>query len=173
MSTHRRGYTLVELLMVITMTTFVLATVGVMLHGVFRLRQTMVDQSQFVDHLSRLAEQFRNDAHAAEAVKVLGPDLTVTMRGGKRIQYQIDTDGVSRTVYHNDEVMQRDSHFLPLEFQGTWKVDESPSGSKPMAGLQIAVVERDTPEQTHDRRIFVIEAVVGSSPAKVQVANSK
>jgi hypothetical protein len=60
-----------------------------------------------------------------------------------------------------------------LEFQGTWKVDESASDSKPVASLQISVVERDAPEQKRDRRLFVIEAVVGSSPATVQVANSK
>jgi len=106
-------------------------------------------------------------------VKVSGPGLMLAMPDGKRVQYQIDADGVSRTVYHSDEVTQRDSHFLPLEFQGTWKVDESASDSKPVASLQISVVERYAPEQKRDRRLFVIEAVVGSSPATVQVANSK
>ena len=72
MKPFRRGYTLVEMMLAITLTSIVLATVGVMLHGVFRVQRTMSDHTQFIDHLSRLAEQFRNDVHQVQVGRAGG-----------------------------------------------------------------------------------------------------
>jgi prepilin-type N-terminal cleavage/methylation domain-containing protein len=173
MKFRQHGYTLVELLMVVSLTSIALATVGVMLHGVFRTQRSMIDHTQFIEHLSRLAEQFRTDVHRAPSVEQTGRSCNVAMPNGTRIEYRIDTDGVSRTVRTGNQVLQRDTHFLPTEFTGTWKLDSTGTGSKPIASLLIALVSRDKPESSSDEKQFRIDAVVGLTPQEIHVAEDE
>ena len=173
MNIQRRGYTLVEVLLAVTLSSIALATVGVMLHGVFRVQRSMSDHAQFIDHLSRLAEQFRNDVHQAKSVEPAGQVCVVSLSDGKRIEYRIETDGVSRTVRNGDQVLQRDTHFLPVDFTGQWKLDPAGAETKPIAALLIGLVPRDDPESSDDLRQFRVDAVVGLTPPETNRAGGE
>jgi prepilin-type N-terminal cleavage/methylation domain-containing protein len=173
MKFRQQGYTLIELLMVVSLTSIALATVGVMLHGVFRAQRSMSDHTQFIEHFSRLAEQFRNDVHRSPSVEPTGRSCNFATPEGTQIEYRIDTDGVSRIVRTGNQVLQRDTHFLPTEFTGTWKLDSTGTGSKPIASLLIALLPRDKPEPSSDEKQFRIDAVVGLTPQEIRVAEGE
>jgi prepilin-type N-terminal cleavage/methylation domain-containing protein len=173
MKPFRRGYTLVEMMFAITLTSIVLATVGVMLHGVFRVQRTMADHTQFLDHLSRLAEQFRNDVHQAQSVEPAGQSCVVSFRDGKQIEYRVAADGISRTVRRGKEILGRDTHFLPIEFAGQWKLDAADAGAKPIATLIVSPVPRENAESQDDLRQFRIDAVVGLTPPEIRFAGGE
>lgn len=66
---RRRGASLIELMVVISMLTVVLGLVGVLFHRMFQAEQLSTRTTMAEITTMRLADQFRRDIHAAETVK--------------------------------------------------------------------------------------------------------
>ena len=168
---RRRGATtLIEMLVVISLASVVMATVGVMIDGVWKAQNALGNQRVGLDNIARLADQFRADVHIAEEVEVEIPTearlqtLVVVLPGEKRVEYQFDQMGVTRVVHTSDQITQRETYTLPSKCTADWKtapLDTVPdAGGKQVSLLISFPLERNQPEYS-DRREFCIDAVVG------------
>jgi type II secretory pathway pseudopilin PulG len=109
---RRRGKTLVEMLVLITILSMILGGVGTTLVALFKTdRQVLRDLDQLAA-LSRLGSRFRTDAHAAQSCQV-GESCQLTLSDGRTIDYSVAPRKISREVRRGDEVLHRDAFTLP------------------------------------------------------------
>jgi len=99
-SKHRRqGASLIELMVVVSLLTAVMAFVGRMLYGLIHAEQASTRDLLLDRRLADLAIQFREDVHRAESVAVSddGTTLDCTGPAAHRLTYRAAIDSVDRT----------------------------------------------------------------------------
>lgn len=111
MTRNRSGYSLVETLVVATISMLVLTSIAVSLHWMFRVDRDI--RSDFSNGLimRRFSQQFREDTHGAlrGSVDPANPRLlTLLAPGEQRFEYEIEGDSVLRRRIQNDQVVQRE-----------------------------------------------------------------
>ena len=116
---NRRGVSLIEMVVVISMMTVVIGLVGMTFHLLLRSERA-VSQSFLTERtISRLAIQFRDDVHQSNTGVLTGgsesknPVLTLENPSGIQIRYVVTGDGVVRLVVTGDRVTARDDFRLP------------------------------------------------------------
>jgi prepilin-type N-terminal cleavage/methylation domain-containing protein len=130
----RRGKSLLELLVVITVMSIVLGTISLTLTALFRIqRQLARDGEQLTSH-SRLGKLWRADAHAALSAEVKD-DCTFTLQDGRSVRYWVDGARLRREVSREDETEQREAFDLPAESQAAFA--EVKIGERGLATLSI------------------------------------
>ena len=115
----RRGVSLIEMVVVISMLTVVIGLVGMTFHLLLR-SEKLVTQSFVTERtISRLAIQFRDDVHQSETGVLTGgtendkPTLTLGNTSGSQIRYLVTADGLVRLLETHDRVTARDDFRLP------------------------------------------------------------
>lgn len=95
---NRRGKSLVELLVVISMLGAILGTTGTIIHRLMRAERAVENDLQRNRTITALAEQFRSDAHAATRAEVTddGHGLTLTLSTAT-VTYSLSPHGVRRS----------------------------------------------------------------------------
>ena len=112
--TQRRGYSLVEMLVVMTLMAVVMSSIALVLHGLHRAERRLHDDVDFDRTLQRLATQFRVDAHAARGAGEIADDddsqsaLTLEMPDEKTVTYSIEPGGVRRLVRQGENTIHRE-----------------------------------------------------------------
>ncbi len=94
--TSRRGFSLVEMLAVITVATVILSATVVLMHFVLQMDSEARQRTRTVTTVGRLAEQFRGDVHRARGEPVLAADhRTAEFRlpGGTTVKWRVDAPG--------------------------------------------------------------------------------
>lgn len=117
---RRRGASLIELMVVISMLTVVLGMVGVLFHRLFQAELMAAKTTVTEVTTMRLADQFRRDIHEASTVKrsresgdtaatleVNGRDDTMT------VLYTAEANKVRREVKQQQTVVARETYRLP------------------------------------------------------------
>ncbi len=94
----RRGKTLVELLVVISMLAAITGTAGTVIYRLMRAERAVEADLVWQRTVAELSEQFRADAHAALVAKANddGTGLTFTLPEGT-VAYTLTAHGVQRT----------------------------------------------------------------------------
>jgi len=95
--TPRRGFSLVELLVVTTTMATVLAGAVVLMHFVLQLDSEVRQRTYTVATVGRLAEQFRRDVHQARGEPIIASDHHAAefhLTGGKIVKWRIDESRV-------------------------------------------------------------------------------
>ncbi len=128
-----RGTTLVEMTVVIGLVTFLLASVAVSLHSMYRLDSRVRDNFTWLASGSNLSAALRSDAHAARSATVgdarieadspAKDDLTLVLDNGEQIIYSADGSQILRVVKRDGNVVHRDSFSIAEDTLVTWKVD--------------------------------------------------
>ena len=104
----RRGYSLIEMLFVITVLSIMMGMTAMMIHGLMRISKASQSRLTETETLDRLGRQFRRDAHAAttavskpDVIEFQGPDGTVTYgrAGGKLSRAEQAPGGSMRTDF--------------------------------------------------------------------------
>ena len=115
----RRGVSLIEMVVVISMMTVVIGLVGMTFHLLLR-SEKLVSQSFITERtISRLAIQFRDDVHQSEAGVLTGgsesdrPELALGNASRFQIRYVVTADGLVRQLVADDQVEARDDFRLP------------------------------------------------------------
>lgn len=130
----RRGKSLLEMLVVITVMSIVLGTISLTLTALFRIqRQLARDGEQLTSH-ARLGKLWRADAHAALSAEV-NDDCTFTLADGRSVRYWIDGQKLRRDVSRAGEIDQREAFNLPAESQAAFA--EAKLGERGLATLSI------------------------------------
>ncbi len=116
---NRRGVSLIEMVVVISMLTVVIGLVGMTFHLLLR-SEKLVTQSFVTERtISRLSIQFRDDVHQSETgVLTSGsendkPTLTLGNTSGYQIRYVVIANGLVRLIETHDQVTARDDFRLP------------------------------------------------------------
>ncbi|MCY2992488.1 MAG: type II secretion system protein [Planctomycetota bacterium] len=117
---RRRGFSLVELMIVMTIASVSIGLVGVCLQGLYRAEQRTRQQMTQRAALTQLGLRFRSDSHEAarvdraEQAKPGGTGgLVLTVRDGRTITYHADGGQVERTVQRGGQVVHHDAFRLP------------------------------------------------------------
>ncbi len=137
---HRKGTTLVELIVVITLTALILSTVAVTLNAMYDIDNQVRDDVARMTNWGRLSIALRRDAHTAQSAKVVDSTnydpsgskaLELKISPTRRIVYTRDERAVIRQVYDDDLVTHQDGFSLRPDVEPVWQVDTG--GHLPMA----------------------------------------
>jgi type II secretory pathway component PulJ len=151
---------LIELLVVVTIASLVLASVGVALHSLFRVDRTLRQGMVSTMMATRLSMQLRSDLHRAASVeRSAGEKVVLTLREGGTVEYVAEKQYLLRVALSGAKVLRREQYLLPEKAAIRWelRMDQSP----PLVGLHIVREAGSIPGAEDARRIERIEAVVG------------
>lgn len=117
---HRRGASLVELMVVVSMLTVVLGMVGVLFHRLFQAELIAAKATVTEVTTMRLADQFRRDIHEASTVKRSGGSgetpATLELNGRDdtmTVLYTAAVNKVQREVKQQQAIVARETYRLP------------------------------------------------------------
>jgi type II secretory pathway pseudopilin PulG len=100
---NRRGKSLVELLVVISMFGVILGTTGTVIYRMMRTERAVETDLVWHRSVTAFAEQFRTDVHVATVAELVndGNSLTLTLPTGT-ITYAVNARGIARTAQSTD-----------------------------------------------------------------------
>jgi prepilin-type N-terminal cleavage/methylation domain-containing protein len=162
----RRGVTLVELVVVVTVMTFLLGLAAMVTHTLFRSQRSIRAEMLWRRSAARLSLKFREDAHAANQAKLTSADgaarpprVTLVFSPEHRVEYRTlaETSQIERVVIRGGAAVGRDTYCLPNGARATLELGEQ--DARPL--LVLTVKSGDgTPAV---RPALRIEALVGLS----------
>jgi len=128
---RRRGYTLTECLVAITLLGSLLGTVTLTLGVMYRADRNLRDAVEQERALELFTARFRSDAHQARSASVTKPgeakaparELALKSSGDETIQYALGSAGVERTVRRGDRIIHRETYGLRAAVAG-WRLCE-------------------------------------------------
>jgi hypothetical protein len=154
-SNRRRGYSLIECLVLITVMSLLIGLSAGTIQLLLRLDRAGRTASEEAVALGRLARDFRDDAHQAAPVDPPGrsPDRIVLSLGdSKSVEYAIRPVDVLRTVRSGEKVLRRETYLRPA--RASARIDVAIDGSGPIASM---VFDRPSSDRDissyHDYRI--------------------
>ncbi|MCA9246538.1 MAG: prepilin-type N-terminal cleavage/methylation domain-containing protein [Planctomycetales bacterium] len=158
MNASRKGYSLVELIVVMAalsvLLSLVTATLALLLRGTHRGGELISQQAT----LDRLAAQLRQDVHAAEDAAIVdGERLTVAFDSKRRAEYRAELHGVQRTEYAGDKPVGHELYRLPTARHVEARKEQTDAWV--LAGFDIAFTNSNAEEVTAWN--LPIRAVVG------------
>ncbi len=128
---HRRGFTLVEMLVVVTVFAFLLASVALAIGTLFRAQGELQNELAQAGTASRLAAQLRADAHLASAAEVVQEGDTTNVRltfSDAAINYATHPRRIIRTVTQGETETHREVFSLLEGTTTRWEISsESPA----------------------------------------------
>jgi prepilin-type N-terminal cleavage/methylation domain-containing protein len=183
MHAKRRGWTLVELLVVITIMSVLLATVAVMVQTIMRQQRSFGQGVTQQRTLGLLARQIRHDIHAAIRVESVAAEQTggnqetqedeekkettairCTWPDGRSVSYQLHSGQLLRVIRQSGQEEATRQPF-PLPPGAEIRLVETDAGKPPLATIEISYFAGRTVPASHSteqaRRKLVIEALIG------------
>jgi len=121
----RRGKTLIEMLVLITVLSVIMSVVAATLVALFKTNRQITRDLEQQTSLARLSAKFRSDAHAARSCQV-GASCQLAMEDGRVIDYAFSPQRITREVRRGDAVEHRDAFRLPAAAAASF---ESPAES--------------------------------------------
>jgi prepilin-type N-terminal cleavage/methylation domain-containing protein len=128
-----RGYSLLEMVVVIAVTSALAGAVTVMLSGMLRGQSAAADNLMQVRTLSRLDAQFRRDVRAATAADLAEDaqsqtqSLTLTLPAQLTVTYIATQRRVQRVERDGDKITRREEYAWEAPTSARWnKTDTSP-----------------------------------------------
>lgn len=146
----RYGSTLVELLIVITLTMMMMGVVSAFLRIMFQSSASARKDANTQTSIARLSDAFRADVHSAKQAIVQDGSLQLKTASGSTIHYHGNNRGVKRDETNADgQLLQRDGFWLPAAWEVHWDVHTAPQGR--LVGLTI---ERSAVQRGVDTSAF-------------------
>ena len=112
-----RGFSLIEMLVVITVSAALLGICTSILHLLMRSERAGRDHLHQATSAARLARQFRNDVHAAITPPAPGdaarPGWRFELAPGQTVVYRIEPGRVDRTEWERQKLRRQESYDLP------------------------------------------------------------
>lgn len=155
----RNGLTLIEVVVVFAMTSFVLVSSTVLLLSMMRSDRELRRGIEHISTYSKLSKTLRTDVHAAAEAEISKNDseiqvLRIALADGKSIEYSKSIDGIERRVLEG-KVTHRDQFRLPEEMTVKWHLEVEPSHTVLIAEFPTASDAASAPKP------LPLECVVG------------
>jgi prepilin-type N-terminal cleavage/methylation domain-containing protein len=166
----RHGFTLVEMLVVATVLTFLLGLAAMVTHTLFRAQRSIRAEMLWRRSAARLSLKFREDAHAAAEAELAAADnaagpprVTLVFSPDHQVQYRTraETPQIERIVIRGGAAVGRDTYRLPDGARATLELGEQ--NARPL--LVLTVNSDDGPQAVRPALRF--EALVGLSGGPV------
>ena len=157
-----RGFTLIEMVAVMTTATVLMGVAVVLLASLMGAEWGGRERFVRNNSLNALAEQFRRDVHAA----VDSPAASVDQRDvwdiplatdgfSHYVRYRADSDSITRAEHTSDGAARRETYLLPDDCDVSIATEET--GERRLVRLAISARK----ESQADGRQIVIEALLG------------
>lgn len=165
-SVHRpRGYSLIEVVLVIGGVAIVLGITGGLLHSLLRLDRAGRIALNDTTAIARLARQFRQDVRRSDTAKSVASGLELDGRNGPPIAYRVDGNRLLREEGKKGAVEAREGY--PLDRLG-------PVGFEVDGGRVRLVMARGSGKTVSvDRREIRVEARLGKDQTLADMAGGK
>ena len=138
---NRRGWSLMELMVVMPLWAMVLSTSAILLTTLMRSQGMLWADLHEQSARTRLAVQLRTDAHAASKASCASPQVCVfLMAGDETVHYEIKGDSLQRERRQKDVVSERET-FPLIGLSADFSVVESQQ--RPLVRLSLAAVPED------------------------------
>lgn len=183
----RRGFTLIETLAVITLTSTILGGIAVLLHGVWRTERSVSDHRTQMAVLFRLAELFRADVNAGELTASApvpgGPavdQVALSYPNDRTLEYRAADAQIERIVRIRGAITHHDTFQLAANSRASWRL-----GTVEPRRLTMQIIRRapDAPRDANNtaavstspslERIWRVEATLDRAGPAVVVAPSE
>lgn len=139
-SLGRRGVTLVELSVMLTVVAAMLGVCVVVLAMTMRLETDGRDAFDRSESMAQLAARFREDAHRARAASVEGTTLKLDLGAVPAIEYRADQGRISRVVVEGGKETARESYRIPQSVGA--KVALKDEGGRRFASVTVEIQPR-------------------------------
>ena len=133
----RRGTSLGEVMVVMTVSTILLGVAVSLLTGLRKWDRELRESNVQRDHLLRLTETLRKDVRGG--IEVSAPAegvLLIRSPDGIRIQYNIQSDGCRRTITRQDEAAPQ-ADFFAVGPATNWKLENDVSNGRLLAMISL------------------------------------
>jgi prepilin-type N-terminal cleavage/methylation domain-containing protein len=140
----RSGFTLIELAVVVTLTSVVLTLSAATIITLFRVERQFAGDAAQDFALARLASHWRADAHQATTAK-MDAGCELILPGGRTIRYTFASPAVIREVRRGDQLEHRDAFVLTRRSVAEFSVEPSGDGKI----VQLMVEPAQIPERAH------------------------
>ncbi len=161
-TSQHTGFTLVELLVVMTIFLLLLSSVALALGSLFQAQGNLQDELIEANVMARLAEQLRTDSHLATSAEVTNEDevavLNLFLPNSATVTYRLQPTRIVRTANSNGDVEHRDIFRL---LEGTVCVCVVSAGSPEFVTLTTSYVPPDLASDVAKPRVHKIEASIG------------
>lgn len=156
---NRRAFTLVEMMVVISVGSVLMGLALGMVHRTMRAESTVRTHARVERTAARLSRQFRHDIHEAESVLLDQqsdvPLLQLILPDQRPITYRIESSSLLRQQQHSDEQTHREL----FSFPDNYSLQFAELSKPPRATLTL---EHDTKLVGIDPKIKLhVEAVIG------------
>lgn len=94
----RRGYSLIEMLTVMTVISILMGAGSVTLIKINRYAQNATTRSTATTNITDVGRQFRSDIHAATSASLNGESSLTLVSNGTTVTYHVDEDGLTRSL---------------------------------------------------------------------------
>lgn len=160
MNARRRGYSLVEMLVAMSLLGAALASVTFSLYVLLQSEHSLRGDLIRDRSLTRFTTQLRFDAHGAADATVVDQeasrDLTLVLPDQRTIHYRLGRDRIDREVRLADAVAHRETYRLPGTVTGRWSITEA---GPPMITLMLELRQSRKPI-TQSHRILAARGIV-------------
>ncbi len=160
---RRRGYALIEMVIVISALAVIFALCVGLIHSMLRLDRISRNHLKEAMTVDRLARQFRRDAHAAKEWKTVANKaavldrLELTYPDGRLVHYQIQKGKLERLERVGDRTERFEFYSLTLRENPTFRIQDSAGSTLALLALPRQTVEKRPREQS----TIQIQAVLG------------
>lgn len=157
----RPGYTLIEMLAVISLIGLALGTVALTLHALRSAERRISEDILYGEAAARLTSRLRSDAHLALSASL--PEeaqgsrtLQLSAADGVIIEYSLSDRGVDRRVRQQENVQHRETFVIPISPAARWEIDGD--RPRPLGALWLPPVTgaAETPRSPALRLLFAV-----------------
>ena len=154
----RRGWSLLEMMVVIPLTAILLSVSGVLLTALLRSQGMLSADIRQQSARARLATQLRTDAHEANSAKSPSPQVCdFLLESGETVHYEIKDSSLHRELRKNDTILERERYPL-AGLSAIFAVDDS--SQRPLVRLTLESVPEGV-QYSRPARPSTLEAAVG------------
>ena len=140
----RPGFTLIEMAVVVTLTSVVLTLSAATIITLFRVERQFASDAAQDFAVSRLASHWRADAHQATAAKI-DSGCELSLPDGRTIRYSFASPAVVREVRRGKDIEHRDSFVLTRRSVAEFSLELS--GAREIVHLSVEPAK--IPERAH------------------------
>ena len=162
---RRRGYALIELLAVLTISAVMLTLAAGLLHLLMKLDRNGRDALDESADLARLSRAFRADAHASttfEPTEQTENLCKLQLENGRSVEYQVRTGDLLRTIRDGEKVRGFETFRRPPRTAVKFRLDGAPP--RPPGQRPFLILTIDRPPDGRDnasRHDWSIQAELG------------
>lgn len=131
----RRGFTLIEVAVVVTITSLLFALSATTIVALLRVERQCAMDAASAQSLSRLVARWRADVHAATAANC-EQGCALARDDGRTVHYEFESPAVQREVRRGDTIEHRDAFLLAADSETTFS--SKIAGEKSLVIMKVA-----------------------------------